>query len=69
MTAPYRAVVRAKTILLLADNYSIAAVARSVGRQRRIVRKWAQRFVKKRLEGLQDAPRSGCRRQLKSVEI
>ena len=59
LTAPYRAVIRAKTILLLADNYTISAVARLVGRQRRIVRKWAQRFLKKRLEGLKDAPRSG----------
>ena len=59
LTAPHRAVVRAKTILLLADDYSVSAVARLVGRQRRIVRKWAWRFIKKRLRGLADDPRSG----------
>ena len=59
LTAPHRDVVRAKTILLLAEDYSVSAVARLVGRQRRIVRKWAQRFLKKRLKGLLDEPRSG----------
>ena len=59
LTAPYRAVVRAKTILLLADDFTVSEVARLVGRQRRIVRKWAWRFIKKRLQGLVDDPRSG----------
>jgi hypothetical protein len=59
LTAPHRDVVRAKTILLLAEDYTVTDVARLVGRQRRIVRKWAWRFLDKRLKGLTDAPRSG----------
>ena len=59
LTAAHRDVVRAKTILLLAEDYTVTAVARMVGRQRRIVRKWAWRFLAKRLQGLLDAPRSG----------
>ena len=56
---PHRTVVRARVVLALADGKTVSAVARQVGRQRRIVRKWAERFVRKRLHGLQDAPRSG----------
>lgn len=59
LTAPHRAVVRARTILLLAGGVSVSAVARQVGRGRRIVRKWGVRFRKKRLCGLLDLHRSG----------
>lgn len=55
----HRTVVRAQVLLALADGKTVSAVARQVGRQRRIVRKWANRFVRKRLCGLDDAPRSG----------
>lgn len=56
---PHRDVVRAQTILLLATGMSVSAVGRQVGRARRIVCKWAHRFIRKRLRGLDDAPRSG----------
>jgi hypothetical protein len=56
---PHRDVVRAQTILLLAKGMSVSAVGRQVGRARRIVCKWADRFIRKRLRGLSDAPRSG----------
>jgi transposase len=46
-------VVRARTILLLAAAMTVSAVAREVGRGRRIVRKWGERFQKKRLRGLE----------------
>jgi CRP-like cAMP-binding protein len=59
MTYPYRDVIRARTILSLADGVSQAEVARRVGLRRRIVRKWAERFVDRGLLGLNDAPRSG----------
>lgn len=59
MTASHRAVVRARTILLIADGHNITQTARQVGRQRKHVRKWARRFLKKRLRGLDDKPRSG----------
>ena len=59
LTTPHRDVVRAQTILLLVEDYTVSELARRVGRQRRIVRTWAWRFLKKRLDGLLDAPRSG----------
>jgi Winged helix-turn helix len=59
MTYPYRDVIRARMILLLADGVSQAEVGRRVGLRRRIVRKWAERFVERGLLGLNDAPRSG----------
>jgi transposase-like protein len=59
MVLPYRDVVRARTILMLADGVSQAEVARRVGLRRRIVRKWAERFMDRGLLGLEDAPRSG----------
>jgi Winged helix-turn helix len=59
LTLAHRDVVRAQTILLLAEGLSVSAVGRQVGRARRIVCKWADRFIRKRLRGLDDAPRSG----------
>jgi Winged helix-turn helix len=56
---PHRAVVRARVVLGLVDGGSVSAIARQVCRQRRIVRKWADRFGRKRLRGLDDAPRGG----------
>jgi hypothetical protein len=56
---PHRDVIRAQTILFLAKGMSVSAVGRQVGRARRIVCKWADRFIRKRLRGLDDAPRSG----------
>ena len=59
MTLPYRDVIRARAILLLADGVPQAEVSRRVDLRRRIVRKWAARFVEHGLRGLDDAPRSG----------
>ena len=59
LTAPHRNVVRARVILMLADGETISGTARRLSRGRRIVLKWAKRFVRKRLDGLNDAPRSG----------
>jgi len=47
LTAPHRIVVRAKVILMLAEGQSISGTAVQVGRGRRIVHKWAKRFVRK----------------------
>jgi transposase len=52
-------VMRAQIILALVDGGTIGGTARHFGRQRRIVRKWAERFIRKRLRGLEDAARSG----------
>lgn len=59
LTEPHRIVVRAKVVLMLSEGRTITATARHVGRGRRIVHKWAKRFVRKRLRGLDDGPRSG----------
>jgi transposase len=59
LVMPHRDVVRAQVILMVADGVSLAEVSRKVGLARRIVRKWAERFVRKRFAGLADAPRSG----------
>ena len=56
---PYRDVVRARAILRLAEGQGIGAVGRELQMARRHVRKWGQRFVRKRLAGLEDEPRSG----------
>jgi len=59
LTAPYRQVIRAKIVLLLADGTTVSSVSRKVARRRDIVRKWAWRFQKLRLVGLDDAPGRG----------
>ena len=56
---PHRAVVRAQIILALVDGETIGGISRRLGRQRRIVCKWAERFIRKRMHGLDDAARSG----------
>ena len=58
-TAPHRQVIRARVILAVAALGNLSAVARQVGVARRIVYKWTKRFLKHRLAGLDDLPRSG----------
>ena len=57
--APYQEVVRASLILYLSKGESFSETARKVGVARRIVYKWAKRFLDKGMEGLKDLPRSG----------
>src|SRR6266704_249459 len=52
-------VVRARIILGVAAGRTLTSVAREVRCGRRIVRKWAQRFCRKRMDGLCDEPRPG----------
>lgn len=59
LVVSHREVVRARIVLMLAEGASVSAVASRHCVQRRIVRKWAERFTRKRLRGLDDAPRSG----------
>jgi hypothetical protein len=56
---PYRDVLRARVILGLAEGQGVGAVGRELQMARQHVRKWGQRFVRKRLAGLEDEPRSG----------
>jgi hypothetical protein len=58
-TWPYRDVVRAKMILLVADGVPLSEVARRFDTTRVVVRTWARRFERLGLRGLNDAPRSG----------
>lgn len=50
---------RARAILLLAEGKTQGVTGKIVGMGRRIVRKWAKRFSKKRIVGLYDAKRAG----------
>lgn len=52
---------RARIILLLAAGTSQAKVAHMVDVQRCVVRKWANRFIEKRIAGLRDAPGRGAK--------
>lgn len=57
---PHARVVRARTLLLVADGVPTAEVARRTGQTDRTVRKWKARFgARPSLETLDDAPRSG----------
>jgi hypothetical protein len=50
---------RYRAILEVANGLSLVAVARSVDLTEKHVRKWVQRFLKDRLEGLRDRPGRG----------
>jgi transposase len=56
---PYQDIVRASIILYLSKGVNPTDTARTVGVARRIVYKWAKRFLDKRMEGLEDRPRPG----------
>lgn len=58
---------RARLVLLLADGTPVSHVARLVGMQRRHVYKWADRFSRLQMAGLEELPRGGSRRQEASV--
>lgn len=50
---------RARIVLLRADGLPMAEIAGIVGVQRRIVREWVKRYIKKGIDGLHDRPRPG----------
>ncbi len=50
---------RCRVILGVADGLPLVEVARLVGMTEKHVRKWTTRFLKGRLEGLQDRPGRG----------
>jgi len=58
-TAPYRAVQRARIVLLASGGMTNKAIAREVNLSRAMVIQWRQRFAESGLEGLEDVPRSG----------
>jgi hypothetical protein len=58
-TSPYFSVVRAKIVLLAAKGLGNDEIAQRLDLPRQVVSKWRKRFYEQRLDGLNDAPRSG----------
>ena len=58
-TLPYYQVVRAKMILLAADDWSNDEIASCLHTRREIVSLWRKRFFEQRLPGLEDQARPG----------
>lgn len=58
-TSEQRYVLRARIVLLAAVALNNCEIAHELGCDRDTVRKWRGRFAAKRMEGLDDAPRSG----------
>ena len=58
-TAPYRDVIRAKVILMAANDFENKQIAECLNLPRRIVSKWRKRFFEERLAGLDERPRRG----------
>ena len=50
---------RARIVLLAAGGTRLREISRQVGVDRKVVRKWLDRFRKRRLKGLDDLPRPG----------
>jgi transposase len=58
-TSPYRDVIRAKIVLLAADELGNELIAARLDTPRQIVSKWRKRFALARLPGLEAQPRGG----------
>ncbi len=61
-TSPYCDVMRAKAILLAAEDFENKEIGMRLDLPRQIVSKWRKRFFYERMAGLQDRPRRGCPR-------
>ncbi len=58
-TASYYAVVRARIVLLAAQNIDNDEIARRLDLPRQVVSKWRKRYFEERMAGLEDRPRRG----------
>lgn len=58
-TLPYFQVLRAKMILLAAENLSNELIAARLDTRREVVSQWRKRFFHERLRGLEELPRPG----------
>jgi DNA-directed RNA polymerase specialized sigma24 family protein len=58
-TSPYFEVVRAKIVLYASFGMENQEIAERLDLPRQIVSKWRKRFFERRLEGLEDDPRTG----------
>lgn len=59
-TIPVRDFLRAKMILLASQGISNVEIAKRLEVHEHTVRKWRKRFLKSRMKGLRDLPRSGA---------
>jgi len=58
-TLPYFQVLRAKMILLAAQDLPNDVIAARLDTRREVVSQWRQRFFRQRLRGLEELPRPG----------
>jgi transposase len=58
-TSPYFEVVRARIVLYAARGLENQEIADRLDLPRQIVSKWRKRFFERRIEGLEDDPRTG----------
>lgn len=58
-TSPYFEVLRAKIILLAAQDLSNKEIAHRLDTPRQVVSRWRKRFFEQGLAGLEDEPRGG----------
>jgi transposase len=58
-TSPYRDVIRAKLVLLAAEDLPNEVIAARLDTPRQIISKWRKRFFDHRLAGLEEEPRGG----------
>ena len=58
-TLPHREVLRARVILMASEGVANAQIARELKLVENTVRKWRNRFLKDREQGLKDSSRSG----------
>ena len=58
-TSPYRDVIRAKLVLLVAEDLPNDVIAARLDTPRQIISKWRKRFFDQRLAGLEEEPRGG----------
>ena len=58
-TSPYRDVIRAKLVLLAAEDVPNDVIAARLDTPRQIISKWRKRFFDQRLAGLEEEPRGG----------
>lgn len=58
-TSPYRDVVRAKIVLMAAEDLENKTIAARLDLPFQVVSKWRKRFFEQRLAGLEERPRTG----------
>lgn len=58
-TLPYRAVIRARIVLLAAQGLENSVIGARLDLPRPVVSKWRKRFFEERLAGLEERPRTG----------